>query len=184
MVSDSAVSYGILFMTMKKILPTCKTMTSTYEQQKALESTFGLAETAPATSSLQTIASLKAAIDMFKDSKDPADMDATSALQAVAKEELRMTALGAQLISGTTKGSVALQQLCGTGAEGAARAGALAKQYAARKSFDAIMESAAGNKIGDEGTTILSSLQRNGMARFDGRSTLFSRPIRQKPADP
>ena len=135
-------------------------MTSTYEQQKALESTFALAETAPATTSLQTVASLKAAIDMYKDGKSAEDIAATAALREVAKEEIRMTALGAQLISGTDTGSIALQQLCGTGAEGAARAGKLAQQYAARKSFDSIMESAGATKIGGEGKTVLSSLQR------------------------
>ena len=86
-----------------------------------------------------------------------------------------MTALGAQLISGTGTGSIALQQLRGTGAEGAARAGKLAQQYAARKSFDSIMEAAGATKIGGEGKTVISSLQRNGIKRFSGIGSLFSR---------
>ena len=86
-----------------------------------------------------------------------------------------MTALVAQLITGTDQGSIALQQLCGTGAEGAARAGKLAQQYAARKSFDSIMESAGATKIGEDGKTVISSLQRNGLKRFSGMGSLFMR---------
>lgn len=147
-------------------------MTTTYEQQKSLEDNFGLAETAPATSSLSTIASLKAAIDMF-DGQNPADRNARAALKSVAKEELRATAIGAQLISGSSPGSIALQNLCGTGADGASKAGRLARQYAARMSFDQIMQSAAGADDGS-GNTLLSKLQRNGMARFNNRTSLIS----------
>ena len=112
---------------------------------------------------------------MYSSGTTEEDKKATAALREVAKEELRMTALGAQLISGTDTGSIALQQLCGTGAEGAARAGKLAQQYAARKSFDSIMESAGATAVGGEGKTVLSSLQRNGLKRFKGMGSLFSR---------
>ena len=136
----------------------------TYAQEKALEDQFGLAETAPSTTSLQTIASLKAALDMFEGG-DADDLRSAAALKSVAKEELRMMALGARLLHGNTRGSVALQSLCGTGASGAARAGKLAKAHAAKRSVEEIMDSAGNNGP----VNLIDKFKRSGMNRFQAQ---------------
>ena len=99
---------------------------STFEKQQALQEAF-FQETAPNSTSLETLASLKAAQGWYKK-----DTDEWSALQSIAHEELRYLVAGAEMI----KSSPVLQRNLGTGTQSMMMAGQLLRQSAAKKVFD------------------------------------------------
>ena len=99
---------------------------STFERQQALQEAF-FQETAPNSTSLETLASLKAAQGWYKK-----DTDEWNSLQAIAHEELRYLVAGAEMI----KSSPVLQRNLGTGTQSMMMAGQLLRQHAAKKVFD------------------------------------------------
>ena len=88
---------------------------STFEKQQALQEAF-FQETAPNSTSLETLASLKAAQGWYKK-----DTDEWTALQSIAHEELRYLVAGAEMI----KSSPVLQRNLGTGTQSMMMAGQL-----------------------------------------------------------
>ena len=99
---------------------------STYEKQQALQEAF-FQETAPNSTSLETLASLKAAQGWYKSGSNE-----WNALQSIAHEELRYLVAGAEMI----KSSPVLQRNLGTGTQSMMMAGQLLRQHAAKKVFD------------------------------------------------
>jgi hypothetical protein len=102
-----------------------KTMSS-YEKQQQLQEAF-FQETAPNSTSLETLASLKAAQGWYKNGSNE-----WNALQSIAHEELRYLVAGAEMI----KSSPVLQRNLGTGTQSMMMAGQLLRQHAAKKVFD------------------------------------------------
>ena len=101
-------------------------MASSFNQEKAIEAAF-LQETAPGGgTSLQTLASLRAMQQFYKDSDEE-----YKALQAIAREESRYYIAGALAI----KNDPVLQQQLGTGASSAQKAGMLIKQRLGERIF-------------------------------------------------
>ena len=110
-------------------------MASSFQQEKAVEQAF-LSETAPTTTSLQTLASLRALQQFY----NPSD-DEYKALTSIAKEESRYYIAGALAI----KNSPVLQTQLGTGAQAAQKAGMLIKARLGEKLFQDKIDAAIGS---------------------------------------
>ena len=99
---------------------------ASFEKQQQLQEAF-FQETAPNSTSLETLASLKAAQNWYKSGSPE-----WNSLQAIAHEELRYLVAGAEMI----KSSPVLQRNLGTGTQSMMMAGQLLRQHAAKKVFD------------------------------------------------
>ena len=111
-------------------------MASSFNQEKAIEQAF-LQETAPGGgTSLQTLASLRAMQQFYKDTDDE-----YKALQAIAREEARYYIAGAMAI----RNDPVLQQQLGTGASSAQKAGMLIKQRLGEKIFQDRLDGVIGD---------------------------------------
>jgi hypothetical protein len=118
----------------KHFLGVVLNMANSFQSEKAVEQAF-LSETAPQTTSLQTLASLRALQQFYKDS------DAEyQALTDIAKEESRYYIAGALAI----KNSPVLQTQLGTGANAAQKAGMLIKARLGEKLFQDQIDAAIG----------------------------------------
>ena len=99
---------------------------ASFEKQQQLQEAF-FQETAPNSTSLETLASLKAAQGWYKSGSNE-----WNALQSIAHEELRYLVAGAEMI----KSSPVLQRNLGTGTQSMMMAGQLLRQSAAKRVFD------------------------------------------------
>ena len=127
-------------------------MAQSFQQEKQLENAF-LQETAPATTSLETLASIRALQQFW----NPSDAE-YRALTDIAKEESRWYIAGATAI----RNSPTLQTALGTGAGAAQKAGVLLKARTAEALFQRQID------------TALTSGQRSRL-KLDRQATQYGR---------
>ena len=107
-------------------------MADSYQKEKQLEASF-LNNVTPNSTSIDTLASLKALQHFYKE-----DSDEAKAITSIAQEEARWTVAGIQAL----KSSRMLQEKLGTGFQASAIAGQLVKQRMAQNVYDAALKKA------------------------------------------
>ena len=107
-------------------------MADSYQKEKQLEASF-LNNVTPNSTSIDTLASLKALQHFYKP-----DSDEAKAITDIAQEEARWTVAGIQAL----KSSRMLQEKLGTGFQASAIAGQLVKQKMAAQVYDAALTNA------------------------------------------
>ena len=107
-------------------------MADSYQKEKQLEASF-LNNIQPNSTSIDTLASLKALQHFYKP-----DSDEAKAITSIAQEEARWTVAGIQAL----KSSRMLQEKLGTGFQASAIAGQLVKQRMAQNVYDKALKAA------------------------------------------